>query len=175
VPNLRLAGDPEADALLDANPLALLIGALLDQQVPVETAFAGPNKIADRIGGSTRGRSPTTARGSSPPCARTHCGAPVFGVDGQADPEAGPIADGYAAALWTSGNPDGPEVLLPGFGEQKARIVLALLGKPYGVTPKGWREAAGDRGKSGSHMSIADVIDAASLDAVKAEAKAKGR
>ena len=56
--------------------------------------------------------------------------------------------DGEAAALWTAGDPDGAEVLrrlkaLPGFGEQKAKIFLALLGKQYGVTPKGWREAAG--------------------------------
>ena len=72
---------------------------------------------------------------------------------------------GDAAALWTAGDPDGAEVLrrlkaLPGFGEQKAKIFLALLGKQYGVTPEGWREAAGDYGKAGTHMSVADVVDA---------------
>src|SRR5246127_4231561 len=51
VPKLQLVQDPAADALLDDNPMALLIGMLLDQQVPMETAFAGPKKIADRIGG----------------------------------------------------------------------------------------------------------------------------
>ena len=90
------------------------------------------------------------------------------------------IVDGYggdAAALWTRGEPDGAEVLrrlkaLPGFGEQKARIFLALLGKQYGVSPKGWRAAAGDYGKPGTHMSIADVVDKGSLDRVRSYKKA---
>jgi uncharacterized HhH-GPD family protein len=89
------------------------------------------------------------------------------------------IVDGYdgeAAGIWTDGKPDAAEVLrrlksLPGFGDQKARIFLALLGKQYGVTPKGWREAAGDYGKAGSHKSIADVVDAASLEQVRTHKK----
>ena len=84
--------------------------------------------------------------------------------------------DGDAARLWTDGDPDGAEVLrrlraLPGFGEQKAKIFLALLGKQYGVAPKGWRAAAGDYGKAGTHMSIADVVDKGSLDEVRAYKK----
>ena len=84
---------------------------------------------------------------------------------------------GDAAGLWTAGDPDGAEVLrrlkaLPGFGEQKAKIFLALLGKQYGVTPKGWREAAGDYGKAGTHMSVADVVDAGSLEKVRSYKKA---
>ena len=84
--------------------------------------------------------------------------------------------DGNAAALWTTGDPDGKEVLrrikaLPGFGEQKAKIFLALLGKQYGVTPEGWRAAAGDYGKQGTHMSVADVVDKGSLDQVRAYKK----
>ena len=84
---------------------------------------------------------------------------------------------GSAPALWTAGDPDGAEVLrrlkaLPGFGDQKARIFLALLGKQYGVTPTGWREAAGDYGRDGVHMSVADVVDANSLDEVRAFKKA---
>jgi uncharacterized HhH-GPD family protein len=60
--------------------------------------------------------------------------------------------DGDAAGVWTAGDPDGEELLrrikgLPGFGEVKAQIFLALLGKQYGVTPKGWRAAAGQFGK----------------------------
>ena len=83
---------------------------------------------------------------------------------------------GDAAALWTAGDPDGKELLqrlkgLPGFGEQKARIFLALLGKQYGVTPKGWREAAGDYGKAGSFLSVADVTDAGSLEKVRSYKK----
>ena len=60
---------------------------------------------------------------------------------------------------------------LPGFGEQKARICLALLGKQYGVTPKGWREAAGDYGKAGTHLSVADVVDPGSLEKVRSYKK----
>src|SRR4051812_49546027 len=83
---------------------------------------------------------------------------------------------GEASALWTDGEPDGAEVLrrlkaLPGFGEQKAKIFLALLGKQYGVTPKGWREAAGDYGKAGSHLSVADIVDAGSLEQVRSYKK----
>jgi uncharacterized HhH-GPD family protein len=89
------------------------------------------------------------------------------------------IVDGYdgdTAGLWTQDAPDGAEVLrrlkaLPGFGEQKARIFLALLGKQYGVTPPGWETAAGDYGRAGTHMSVADVLDRGSLEQVRAYKK----
>jgi uncharacterized HhH-GPD family protein len=87
--------------------------------------------------------------------------------------------DGDTANIWLSGRPkpDGPEVLkrlraLPGFGEQKAKIFLALLGKQRGIQPKGWREAAGSYGDRGSRRSIADVTDAASLAEVRSFKKA---
>jgi uncharacterized HhH-GPD family protein len=67
---------------------------------------------------------------------------------------------------------------LPGYGRQKAQILVALLGKQLGVTPKGWREAAGDYGVRGSTRSVADVTDAASLAKVRAfkqEMKAKAK
>jgi uncharacterized HhH-GPD family protein len=78
--------------------------------------------------------------------------------------------------LWTAGDPDGTELLkrlkaLPGFGEQKARIFLALLGKQYGVTPPGWRTAAGEYGKAGTHMSVADIVDPSSLERVRSYKK----
>src|SRR6185437_1629248 len=89
------------------------------------------------------------------------------------------IVDDYqgdAAGLWTAGDPDGPELLrrlkgLPGFGEQKAQIFLALLGKQYAVTPKGWRAAAGEFGKAGTHVSVADIADAGSLEKVRSYKK----
>src|SRR4029453_19480628 len=69
--------------------------------------------------------------------------------------------DGRAENLWAEA-PDGATLLrrlgeLPGFGAQKAKIFLALLGKRYGVTQPGWREAAGDYGLEGSHRSVADL------------------
>jgi uncharacterized HhH-GPD family protein len=84
--------------------------------------------------------------------------------------------DGEAAGLWTVGDPDGAELLrrirgLPGFGEVKAKIFLALLGKQYGVTPKGWRAAAGEFGKAGTHISVADIVDARSMSEVRSYKK----
>ena len=109
-----LTADPEANELLASDPLALLVGMLLDQQVPMEKAFGGPQGA---VGAVRRAGD----RG---------CGS------------------GRADRIWTDGDPDGATVLmrlqnLPGFGEQKARIFLALLGKQYGVQPAGWRAAAG--------------------------------
>jgi uncharacterized HhH-GPD family protein len=92
---------------------------------------------------------------------------------------------GDAATVWTAAA-TGSELVtrvsqLPGFGEQKAKIFTALLGKQFGVQPPGWREASGDYGAKGSSRSVADVVDAPSLAAVrsfkkemKAAAKAAG-
>ncbi|AII06896.1 MULTISPECIES: HhH-GPD-type base excision DNA repair protein [Rhodococcus] len=185
---LNLVGDPDADALLASDPLALLIGMLLDQQVPMETAFAGPKKLDDRLGGlevhriaemdpeefaAVCSQTPAVHRfpGSMATRIQSLCAFLVENYDGSVE------------ALWTSGDPDGKEVLkrlkaLPGYGDQKARIFLALLGKQIGVEPKGWREAAGDYGTDGARRSIADVVDDKSLHevrefkkAAKAEAK----
>lgn len=181
VAKLQLVGDPSADALLEDNPLALLIGMLLDQQVPMEVAFAGPAKIADRIGGIDAGQiadydpEAFAALCAERPAIHRFPGSMAKRVQALAR-EIVDNYDGDTAALWTIGDPDGREVLrrlkaLPGYGEQKAKIFLALLGKQYGVTPAGWRAAAGDYGTEGSHMSIADVVDAASLDKVRAYKK----
>jgi uncharacterized HhH-GPD family protein len=178
---MQLAGDPAADSLLDDNPLALLIRMLLDQQVPMETAFAGPKKIADRIGGiDAREIADYDAEKFAALCAERPA---VHRFPGSMAKRIQALAreivdhyDGDAAAVWTGGAPDGAEVLrrlkgLPGFGEQKARIFLALLGKQYGVTPKGWRAAAADYGKAGTHVSVADIVDAGSLEKVRSYKK----
>jgi uncharacterized HhH-GPD family protein len=181
VPNLRLTGDAAADALLDENPMALLIGMLLDQQVPMETAFAGPKKIADRIGGidareiADYDPEKFAALCAQRPAVHRFPGSMAKRIQALSRE----IVDRYggdAAAVWTAGEPDAAEVLrrlkdLPGFGEQKARIFLALLGKQYGVTPKGWRAAAGEYGKAGTHMSVADIVDAGSLERVRSYKK----
>ena len=84
---------------------------------------------------------------------------------------------GDASAIWTRGDPDGAEVLkrlkgLPGFGDQKARIFLALLGKQLGLEASGWREATGAYGEDGSHRSVADIVDPESLAKVRATKQA---
>ena len=178
---LHLTGDPDADQILTENPFALLTGMLLDQQIPMEVAFAGPRKIADRLGGfdareiADYDPEKFTAICSESPAVHRFPGS----MSKRIQDLAREVVDRYdadTAGLWTQGDPDGAEVLrrlkaLPGFGDQKARIFLALLGKQYGVNPPGWRSAAGDYGKAGTHMSIADVVDKGSLEQVRAYKK----
>jgi uncharacterized HhH-GPD family protein len=182
VAKLQLVQDPAADELLESNPFALLVGMMLDQQIPMEVAFAGPKKIADRLGGVDAHQiaeydpEKFIAVCSERPAVHRFPGSMGKRLQTMAQAIVDDY-DGNAAALWTAGDPDGREVLrrlkaLPGFGEQKAKIFLALLGKQYGVTPTGWREAAGDYGKAGTHMSVADVVDAGSLEKVRSYKKA---
>ena len=181
MPTLQLVQDPEADALLESNPFALLVGMLLDQQIPLEVAFAGPKKIADRMGGvdareiADYDPDKFAALCAERPAVHRFPGSMAKRIQALAQ-IVGDRYGGEATGVWSAGDPDGAEVLqrlkeLPGFGDQKARIFLALLGKQYGVTPKGWREAAGDYGKAGSHLSVADIVDAGSLEKVRSYKK----
>ncbi|MCL3860286.1 HhH-GPD-type base excision DNA repair protein [Actinotalea sp. K2] len=190
-PTLWLTGDPEADRLLDDDPFALLIGMLLDQQVAMETAFAGPHKIAERMGGldvhRVAGADPDdfAAMCATPPAVHRYPGSMAQRIQAVAAALVERY-DGDVTRLWSEGDPDGGEVLrrlraLPGFGEQKARIFVALLGKQRGVRPEGWREAAGPYGEEGARRSIADVTDGSSLlevretkRALKAAARSQG-
>jgi uncharacterized HhH-GPD family protein len=176
-----LAQDADADQLLSENPLALVVGMLLDQQVPMETAFTGPKKIADRMSGFDAAeiadfdRDKFAALCSEKPAIHRFPGSMAKRVQALARIIVDDY-DGDAAGLWTTGDPDGPELLrrlkgLPGFGEQKAQIFLGLLGKQYAVTPKGWRAAAGEFGKAGTHVSVADIADAGSLEKVRSYKK----
>ena len=174
---LWLAQDPEADRLLDDDPFALLVGMVLDQQIPLEVAFRGPRKIADRMGGFDAAEiadydpDKFVALCSEKPAIHRFPGSMAKRIQALAQIIMDRY-DGDAAALWVAGDPDGNELLrrlkgLPGFGEQKAQIFLALLGKQYGVTPKGWQAAAGQFGKPGTHVSVADIVDAQSLGQVR--------
>ncbi len=180
--SLHITDDPAADELLTRDPLALLIGMLLDQQVPMETAFAGPLKISERLGSldaatiaatdpeqfaALFGQTPAVHRfpGSMAGRVQALCAAVVNDWGGD------------AAAIWTQGDPDGPTVrkrlkALPGFGDQKAKIFLALLGKQYGYTGDGWREASAPYGEEGAHRSVADIVSPDSLQKVRAFKKA---
>ncbi|AJW42177.1 Fe-S cluster assembly protein HesB [Rhodococcus sp. 15-725-2-2b] len=179
---LHLVGDPEADALLAEDPFALLIGMLLDQQVPMESAFAGPKKLVDRLGDLKV----DTVADADPEefaalCAQTPA---VHRFPGSMAKRIQGLAaflvenyDGKPQEIWTRDDPNGAEVLkrlkaLPGYGDQKARIFLALLGKQMGVTPDGWRKAAGPYGDDGARRSIADVVDEKSLLEVREFKKA---
>lgn len=176
-PILWLTGDPAADRLLTDDPFALVVGMLLDQQVTMEAAFAGPHKITGRLGTLD----PAAIADADPEAFAAMCATPpaVHRYPGSMAGRIQAVArtvvqeyDGDITRLWTDGGPDGREVLrrlkaLPGFGDQKARIFLALLGKQRGVTPAGWREAAGPYGEDGARRSIADVTDAGSLAEVR--------
>ena len=173
MPDLHITGDAAADELLTENPLALLIGMLLDQQVAMEVAFAGPAKIAERAGAMDA----STLAGYDPvEFAALFAETPAVHRFPKAMAERVQLLcqqvrdewNGDAAAIWSTGDTDGIEVLarlkkLPGFGQQKAMIFLALLGKQYGYYGAGWREAAGKWGEQGSFRSVADVIDHESL------------
>ena len=169
--------EPEANELLSRNPLALLIGMLLDQQVPLERAFSAPLDLVRRLG-----HEPTAAElaefdpaalaaiFSERPALHRYPRAMAARVQELARLVVDQY-DGEASRLWQSAT-TGAELLkrvaaLPGFGAQKAQIFVALLGKQLGVRPEGWREAAGRFGAEGSHLSVADITDAESLARVR--------
>ncbi|PZM92614.1 MAG: Fe-S cluster assembly protein HesB [Actinobacteria bacterium] len=168
----------EANQLLRDNPLALLIGMVLDQQVPMERAFAAPYDLAQRLGRELDAQElaeydlealvevfsqrPALHRFPRAMATRVQelCRLLIERYDGD------------ASRVWTEAA-DGQELLrrvsvLPGFGAQKAQIFVALLGKRFGVRPTGWREAAGEYGEEGVYRSVADITDEASLVKVRA-------
>ncbi len=186
-PSITIAQDPEADALLASDPFALLVGMLLDQQYPMEHAFRGPAKIHGRFGTLDPARIATAdaeefaAMSSTPPAIHRYGRS----MGGRVQALARVVVEDYAgdaARIWTTAG-DATELLarlkaLPGFGEQKARIFAALLGKQLGVRPDGWREAIGPYAEDGSFRSVADVVDAESLGRVrdfKKQAKAAAK
>jgi len=179
---LRIAQDDAADALLAGDPFALLVGMLLDQQFPMERAFAGPYVIAQRMG--TEGLDPAAVASADPTAfAAIMAGPPAVhryhtSMAGRVQALAGHVLEVYggdAGALWREVT-DGAELFrrvraLPGFGDQKAKIFVALLGKQFGVRPAGWEEVAGDYAAPG-RRSVADVVDAATLQEVRDHKKA---
>ncbi|HEY0449330.1 HhH-GPD-type base excision DNA repair protein [Actinophytocola sp.] len=176
-----LTENPEANELLEREPLALLTGMLLDQQIQIEVAFAGPKKILDRMGSfdartiAEYDQEKFVALCSTPPAIHRFPGSMAKRVQAlcQALVEE---YDGSAENVWTQGGPNGAEVLkrlkaLPGFGEAKAKIFLALLGKQRSLKATGWQKASGDYAKKGVFLSVADITDQASLQNVRAHKK----
>jgi uncharacterized HhH-GPD family protein len=185
-PDLRLAQDPDADALLSNDPLALLMGMLLDQQFPLEWAFRAPWRLAQRMERTSLDAAEIADWDpeafvklmAGPPALHRYPAAMAQRVQALCRLVVEEYGGG-AAALWrTAGT--GKELLvrlraLPGFGEQKARIFVALLGKQLGVRPDGWQEVAGPYGEDGSRRSAADVTDAETLAEVRAFKQAAKR
>jgi uncharacterized HhH-GPD family protein len=179
VTSLHLAQDPDADALLTESPLALLVGMALDQQFAMERAFRGPHLIRERLGSfdaeTIAAHPDLKSVFATPPVVHRFPGSMATRVQELCRHLVAEY-DGDAARLWSDAR-TGAELLarleaLPGFGNQKARIFLALLGKQRGVRPKGWREAAGAYGEARSFRSIADVTSPESLLKVRAHKQA---
>lgn len=183
---LRLAQQPEADALLARSPLAALIGMLLDQQVPLEWAFSGPYTITQRMATDDLDAHEIAAHDperfaellSAKPAVHRYPSSMAKRVQ-QLCAHLVDHYDGDAAAVWRDVS-SGRELLarlnaLPGFGKQKSQIFVALLGKQLGVTPEGWREAAGAYGEPDSYRSVADITGPDSLEKVRAFKQAAKR
>jgi uncharacterized HhH-GPD family protein len=180
---LQLSQNPDADKLLSKDPFALLIGMVLDQQIALEWAFQGPLTLKQRLGHLDPAKiaemdpealvqvalKPPIHRYPAAMARRVHELARMI-VDEY---------DGKPTSIWT-GAADGADLFkrikaLPGFGDMKARIFVALLGKQLGVTPSGWQKAAGDYATPGSYISVADIVDQPSLDKVRAFKQEKKR
>jgi uncharacterized HhH-GPD family protein len=186
---LHIAQDEEADQLISQDPLALLIGMVLDQQIPLERAFTSPRDLRTRLEGrldaeeiASMDPDKLAAVFSTRPALHRFPAANAKRVQELCRI----IVDQYhgrPADIWETAT-SGEELFrrvraLPGFAEQKARIFVGLLAKQLGVRPPGWEEAAGRFGAPGTFLSVADIVDADSLARVRAykaqlKASAKG-
>lgn len=186
---LAVTGNRDADELLNTDPLARLIGMLLDQQVPMEWAFASPLKLRDRLGGTLDAAAIAAmpleeleAAFKGPPALHRYPGSMAKRTQ-QLCQHLVDHYGGRAEAVWT-GVDSGPELFarlhaLPGYGSEKAKIFLALLAKRFGIRPDGWEEPARPFSDA-THRSIADVDSAESLLEVRAfkkmmKAQGKGK
>jgi uncharacterized HhH-GPD family protein len=181
---LSFTGDAKANSYLSSNPLALLIGLLLDQQVPMERAYAAPYELSRRLFApldaqtvaalpvseieSCFRRPPALHRYPGIMARRAHALCTYLAVHHDADP----------AALW-DGAVDARQMYrtvraLPGFSEHTSRVLIALLGKQLGVRPAGWDRVAGVYALPG-HRSVADVVDRESLERVRLYTRSHAR
>jgi uncharacterized HhH-GPD family protein len=176
-PTLALAQDAESDKLLSEDPLALLIGMVLDQQIPLEWAFKGPQMLKERLGGALDATyiaelDPEALKEafSTRPALHRFPGSMATRVQELCQALVADYA-GEAAKVWTSAR-TGEQLYanikgLPGFGDMKARIFVALLAKQLDVRPPGWEDKAGEYAPAGTFKSVADIVDAESLAKVR--------
>lgn len=185
---LHLSGDAACDELLSTDGFALLVGMVLDQQIPLERAFSAPRLLAERLGGTldpgqlaALDPSELVAAFSAKPALHRFPASMAERVCQLAAVVVGQY-HGDAASIWREAV-DGTQLLarieaLPGFGRQKARIFVALLGKQLGTAPPGWRRSCEPFGEPGSLLSIADIVSEetrAAVRAHKAELKAAAK
>jgi uncharacterized HhH-GPD family protein len=175
---IKMPVEPAANDLLTRSPLALLIAMILDQQVPLERAFSAPYDLAVRLG-----HEPTAEElAGFDPEALSNIFSERPALHRYPRAMAGRVQDvarllvasydGDAAVLWSTAG-SGAELYkriagLSGFGPQKAKIFIALLGKQLGVRPPGWESVSSPFGDPGSFLSVADIVDEDSLGQVRA-------
>ena len=179
--SFQMTGLPEADAVLDQNPFAVVVGMMLDQQYGMEHAFRGGWKVLSRFGTLE----PAAIAAAEPEAFKQLCSQPpaIHRFPGSMAARLQELAalvesryGGDVTRLWTEPT-TGKELVkrveeLPGFGKQKAQIFVALLAKQVGVRPDGWEAVAGDYALDG-YRSVADVVDADSLQKVREYKKQK--
>ena len=177
---IQIAQEPAADELLSTNPFALLVGMMLDQQFPMEHAFAGPQKVVSRFGPFD----PAAIAAADPEEFAALCSTTpaIHRFPGSMAARLQDLArfvveeyDGDASRIWTEAS-DGKDLAkrlkaLPGFGAQKVKIFVALVAKQLDVRPEGWEKAAGDYALDG-YRSVADVVDGVTLQKVRDYKKA---
>ena len=172
---LYITGDTTADGLLNTHGTALLLGMLLDQQVPMEWAFAGPAKLYQRLGhldATLIAATPVdefVAVCTAKPAIHRFPAASTVHTSWMRRPIAAEY-DGVAENLWRD-VPDGATLYsrlhaLPGFGDEKSKIFIAVLAKTQGVRPEGWQDAAGKFGDE-VPRSVADIDGPESLAKVR--------
>lgn len=173
---LAVTGDRDADRLLNRDPLALMIGMLLDQQVPIEFAFLGPHRLAERLGG----RLDAHVIASMPPeefvelCrARPALHRFPAAMADRLQAMCRHLVDHYggdAAAIWRrvrrADTLRDRLLAVPGFGPEKTRIFIALLAKRFGRRPAGWEDVAGVFSDA-ELRSVADLDSPAALVALR--------
>ena len=184
---LAVTGDDAADRLLNTDPLALLLGMLLDQQIPLEWAFMGPHRLVERLGSeldavdiSERDPDDFAALVRAKPALHRFPGSMAKRMQALCRHIADHY-DGDAAAVWSAAA-NGKDLFrrlrdLPGYGDEKARILTAVLAKRFGVRPDGWEAQAGTFADS-EPRSVADIDSPEALQRVRAwkkEQKALGK
>ena len=184
---LAVTGDDVADALVNTDPLALLLAMMLDQQIPMEWAFKSPSRLAERLGGELDAAAITAMDPADLEAA--FCTKPALhrfpaAMARRAHELCRHVADGYdgdAGAVWASAG-SGQDLYdrvraLPGYGDEKTKIFLAILAKRFAVRPDGWEHHAGPFADD-APRSVADIDGPEALARVRAwkkEQKAAGK